>query len=458
MTILRAMAETVIAGRYRLLQPLGRGAMSSVWLAEDEELGRRVAVKMLGPNADHARFEREARAAAALSSPHICQLYDYGEAEGRPYMVLEHLGGGTLEDRLRPDRPLDDAETARIAAEVASGLAHAHGRGLVHRDLKPANILFDAEDRAKIADFGIARMGDAGTLTEAGTVLGTASYISPEQAAGRPATPASDVYSFGVMLFRMLTGRLPFVSRNAMELVRMHRDDAPPSVAEFRPDAPARLESVAAAALAKDPASRPADGAALAAELTGAAGPSTDATTVLAPGATPAATQVTGATQVVAAPGPVRRRRPVLPLVLAALAVLLLAGVALAFLMTRSSGESPAPTTPSASLDLPTLPPGKTTSKHKTTSESTTTTTPSTTASTSTTTPTTRPTTTHATTTRPVLPPPPPTTTAQPTTTTAPPTTTTAPPPTTTTTDTTTVATTLAAPSPRTNTHKGGGG
>jgi len=159
------MHGETIAGRYRLLEPLGRGAMSAVWLAHDDELERQVAVKMLAPTADRARFEREARAAASLSHPNICALYDYGEADGKPYMVLEYLPNGSLEERLRPGEPLDDAETLRIATEIAAGLAHAHDRGLVHRDLKPANILFDSEERAKIADFGIARMGDAGTLT-----------------------------------------------------------------------------------------------------------------------------------------------------------------------------------------------------------------------------------------------------------------------------------------------------
>ena len=149
----------MIAGRYRLLETLGRGAMSSVWLAQDEELARRVAVKTLAPSADRARFEREARAAAALSHPNICSVYDYGEADGKPFMVLEYLPNGSLEDRLAAG-PLDDHEALRIATELAAGLAHAHVRGLVHRDLKPANVLFDAEGRAKIADFGIARMGD----------------------------------------------------------------------------------------------------------------------------------------------------------------------------------------------------------------------------------------------------------------------------------------------------------
>src|SRR5947209_14355105 len=231
--------------------------MGEVWAARDLELDRSVALKLLGPEADPARFEREAHAAAALSHPNVTQLFDYGTWHGRPYMVLEFLPGGTLEDRLRDGRPLPDAETERIAREVAAGLAHAHGRGLVHRDLKPANILFDADGRAKIADFGIARLADSGTLTEAGTLLGSAAYISPEQAAGLPATPASDVYSFGVMLFQMLTGRLPFEHENPMALVKMHRDQPAPPLSRFRKDAPPDLESLAAAALAKDPADRP---------------------------------------------------------------------------------------------------------------------------------------------------------------------------------------------------------
>src|SRR3954466_8865423 len=243
------MPERLFAQRYRLVGLLGRTGMSEVWSADDIDLERRIALKLLAPDADRARFEREARAAAALAHPNLTQLYDYGEADGRPYMVLEYLSGGTLEDKLANGKALDDDETHGIAAGIAAGLAHAHDRGLVHRDLKPANILFDAEGRAKIADFGIARLNGGGTLTEAGTVLGTAAYISPEQAAGEPATPASDVYSFGVILFRMLTGRLPFESNDPMELVLLHRDTAPPPIAAFRDDAPAALESTATAAL-----------------------------------------------------------------------------------------------------------------------------------------------------------------------------------------------------------------
>src|SRR3954452_13567779 len=319
------MAGDLIAGRYRLLETLGRGAMSSVWLAEDEELARRVAVKTLAPSADRARFDREARAAAALSHPNICSVYDYGEADGKPFMVLEYLPNGSLEDRLRAGTPGDD-ETLRIAEGLAAGLAPAPPRTPVHRDLKPANVLFDAEGRAKIADFGIARMGDNVGLTEAGTVLGTASYISPEQAAGLQAGPTSDVYSFGVILFRMVSGRLPFVSSNAMDLVRMHRDDSPPRVATLRTDAPPRLERIADASLAKDPALRPADGTALLHELRGDAG----ATIVSAPRAFPAPPPADGTQVMPPRTSPRSRRRLTLLALAGAAAVLLGGGAALA--------------------------------------------------------------------------------------------------------------------------------
>jgi serine/threonine-protein kinase len=430
------MADELIAGRYRLIEPLGRGAMSAVWLAHDQELEREVAVKTLAPSAERQRFEREARAAAALSHPHICSLYDYGEADGRPFMVLEYLPNGSLEDRLRRGT-LPDAETQRIATEVAGGLAHAHERGLVHRDLKPANILFDSEGRAKIADFGIARMGGTGTLTEAGTVLGTASYISPEQAAGLPAGPASDVYSFGVILFRMLTGRLPFVSSNAMELVRMHRDDPPPAVTDVRPDVPPHLEAVTTAALAKDPAARPHDGGALLAALhdngEGAA-------TMIAPAALAAAGAADETRVMGPAAGPPGRasRRTTIPLAILA-ALLLAGGGALALALTDGDGGGRAPAASIPGVSLPSV----------STARSTPTTAPATTAVAPPTTSTGPATTsTEETTTRPATTTTAPTTTAPATTTTpsttyVPPTTTYVPP--TTTAATTTAATTTAA-------------
>ncbi|MBA2461344.1 MAG: serine/threonine protein kinase [Actinobacteria bacterium] len=334
------MARGKIAGRYELIEPLGIGAMGSVWLGEDAELGRQVAVKLLGRNPDRARFEREAHAAAALGHPHICRLYDYGQADDEPYIVLEYLPGGSLEERLARAEPLPDEEAMRIARGLSGALAHAHERGVVHRDLKPSNVLFDAEGRAKIADFGIARLGGADTLTEAGTILGTAAYISPEQAAGEPATAASDVYSWGVILFRMLTGKLPFEAPSAVELARKHRDEPAPPLEGFRPDAPPILGAAVLAALAKDPRTRPADGAALL-HLLGDE-----------PGARPPLEE--HPTQVLTRPG-IRRRRP--PLVLGALGVLglLAAGIGAAFLAVRENvGDAPQPSsTPLSSSSLP---------------------------------------------------------------------------------------------------------
>jgi eukaryotic-like serine/threonine-protein kinase len=360
------MADTLIAGRYRLDEPLGQGGMSEVWLATDLELDRRVAVKLLAPNEDNARFEREARAVAALSHPNVTQVYDYGESDGRPYMVLEYLPGGSLEDLLRANGALPDAETQRIASEVAAGLAHAHERGVVHRDLKPSNVLFDDEGRAKLADFGIARMtAGEGTLTEAGTVLGTAAYISPEQAAGLPATAASDVYSFGVLLYRMLTGRLPFTSQDPLALVLMHRDEPPPPISQVRPDAPPELAALAMSALAKDLGVRPADGAALVDALAGDVAP----------------LEETVVTSVLPAMPHGRRRSPFGPaFVVALLALLALAGGVLAHEVSHSG-------------DTPTIVTGATisTRDHATRSTPTTTTTapPTTTAPTTTTSPTT---------------------------------------------------------------------
>ncbi|HKC77464.1 MAG TPA: serine/threonine-protein kinase, partial [Gaiellaceae bacterium] len=256
-----------VAGRYRLEALQGRGPMSEVWRARDETLDRRVALKMLSPAADLERFRREARALAGLAHENVMRLFDYGEDAAGPYMALEWLPGGTLEDRLAAGA-VPPAEAERIAHGLASGLAHLHSRGLVHRDLKPANVLFDEEQRPKLGDFGLVRHAvGSGTLTEAGTLLGTAAYISPEQATGEPAGPASDVYSFGVILFRMLTGALPFAADNALALIEQHRHEPPPSVERLNPQAPPALAALTAASLAKDPTARPPDGAALLAAL-----------------------------------------------------------------------------------------------------------------------------------------------------------------------------------------------
>lgn len=283
-----------VAGRYRLEELQGHGPMSEVWRAHDRTLDRTVAVKLLSPTADLERFRREARSLAALAHENVMRVFDYGEDAAGPFMALEWLPGGTLDDRLAAGAP-PPAETARIAHGIAAGLAHLHSRGLVHRDLKPANVLFDVEDRPKLGDFGLVRHAlGSGTLTEAGTVLGTAAYISPEQASGEPVGPASDVYSFGVVLFRMLTGSLPFVADDALRLIELHRREPPPAVERLSPEAPSSFAALTAASLQKDPAARPADGTALMAILglapsTVHVGPETEQTRVIARPEEPAA-------------------------------------------------------------------------------------------------------------------------------------------------------------------------
>jgi len=320
-----------VAGRYRLEELQGHGPMSEVWRAHDRTLDRTVALKILSPTADLERFQREARSLAALTHENIVRLYDYGEGEAGPFMALEWLPGGTLEDRLEQGA-LPTGETCRVAASMAAGLAHLHASGLVHRDLKPANVLFDEEGRPKLADFGLARRAaGSGTLTEAGTVLGTAAYISPEQAAGEPAGAASDVYSFGVVLFRMLTGALPFVADDALALADMHRRAPPPTVEELQPDAPPALAGLAAAALRKDPADRPADGEALLSALGGIPPADVDV---------PASAE---ATQVLPAAGPepaasrISRRTAAIAVALILLAI---AGGALAWAVTRPAATT----------------------------------------------------------------------------------------------------------------------
>ena len=320
-----------VGGRYVLEDMQGRGPMSEVWRAHDGTLDRTIALKILAPTADLERFRREAQAIAALAHENVMRVYDYGEDEAGPFMALEWLPGGTLAERLASG-PLPPDETSRVAERIAAGLAHIHARGLVHRDLKPANVLFDEEGRPKLADFGLARRAvGAGTLTEPGTVLGTAAYISPEQAAGEPAGPASDVYSFGVILFQMLTGELPFVADDALALANMHRHVPPPAVESLQPDAAVDLAALTAAALRKDPAQRPADGGALLSAL-GAAS------------ATYPVEADTEATQVIpAAAAPPARRPGRRPAAIAAALVLLAAGGGvLAWAVTRQPGPAPA--------------------------------------------------------------------------------------------------------------------
>lgn len=208
----------VLGKRYRLVSALGAGASAHVFLAEDVSLQRRVAVKVLQPALAHdasflRRFEREARAVASLNHPHILRVFDWGEDEGGPYLVLEYLHGGSLRDILHHGFRLSHAQAARLGVQAAQGLAYAHARGLVHRDIKPANLLLDEEGRVRIADFGVARALAETALTEpTGAMIGTARYTSPEQAQGRSVDGRADVYALALVLYESITGEVPFVA------------------------------------------------------------------------------------------------------------------------------------------------------------------------------------------------------------------------------------------------------
>jgi len=252
---------TVLDGRYTLLAVLGTGGMATVWRARDEMLGRDVAVKVLSPQhaADPgflARFEAEARHAAAVSHPRLVTVFDYGFESGTPFIVMELAVGRTLRQVLDEAGVLPPGRAVAIAAAVCEGLEAAHAAGLVHRDITPANIVLNGGE-VKVLDFGIARAGATRAATAAGTVVGTVAYLSPEQASGRPADPRSDLYSVGCVLFEMLTGRPPFTADSAVGLAYRQVHDDPGLPSAWRPGLPAGLDQITAQLLAKDPASRP---------------------------------------------------------------------------------------------------------------------------------------------------------------------------------------------------------
>ncbi len=250
-----------IAGRYSIVRRLGGGGMGVVYQALDTLLGRDVAVKVLRSHlseddAFRRRFAREGRSAASLSHPNIVQMYDVGETpEGVPYIVMEYVEGETLEHRIRERGALSEAEAVDIARQVASALVEAHRRGVVHRDIKPLNILVTPDGRAKVADFGIARAATGATLVNTGTIVGSAHYVSPEQARGGFVDEKTDVYSLGVVLYEMLTGRTPFQGETAIAVALKHlqEDVLPPSdVRDVSPE----TEAIVLKALEKDPMRR----------------------------------------------------------------------------------------------------------------------------------------------------------------------------------------------------------
>src|SRR6185312_8060205 len=239
-------ASSLGGGRYRLDRSLGHGGMATVFLARDEELDRPVAIKLLaenlaGDSAFRDRFLREARLAARLSHPNVVSVYDAGEAEdGRPFMVMEYVPGKTLAEVGRPT----PAEAVGLVLQACQGLAHAHEAGLVHRDVKPQNLLLRDDGVLKVADFGIARAAETTALTQVGTVLGTAAYLSPEQALGEEVTPATDVYSLA-------------------DLAAKQREEPITPVSELAPEVSPQVEDAVMRALARNPAYRPPSAAAL---------------------------------------------------------------------------------------------------------------------------------------------------------------------------------------------------
>jgi serine/threonine-protein kinase len=247
-----------IGDRYTLVGRLGGGGMADVWLADDEMLGRQVALKFLherfAQDANFVeRFRREAQSAAGLQHPNVVGVYDRGETDGRHWIAMEYVEGASLKDLI--ERGLSVPEAVEIVRQVLAGTKFAHDRGIIHRDLKPQNVLVDREGRARVVDFGIARAG-ASEITQTGSVLGTAQYLSPEQAQGLETGVPSDLYSIGVLLYECLTGRVPFEADSPVAVALKQISEPPRRPSEANPQIPPALDAVVLRALAKDPANR----------------------------------------------------------------------------------------------------------------------------------------------------------------------------------------------------------
>ncbi len=256
MAVQDTLINTLFDGRYRVIRRLGSGGMANVYLAEDEELGRRVAIKVLDEK--HAtdeqfieRFRREAKNAASLSHPNIVSIYDRGEAQGTYYIAMEYIEGRTLKELIVARGPLPVDQAVSYARQILGAVRFAHKKGIVHRDIKPHNVLVDTDGRLKVTDFGIARAG-ASQMTEAGSIIGTAQYLSPEQARGASVDQRSDLYSVGVVLYEMLTGSVPFTGDSPVEIAMKHISAVPEPPSAHRPDVPDDLDLVVLRGLAKD--------------------------------------------------------------------------------------------------------------------------------------------------------------------------------------------------------------
>ena len=257
-------ASKTFGGRYEVIERAGSGGMAEVYRARDDLLGREVAVKVLNERfaSDRSfveRFRREARSAANLSHPNIVSLYDYGADNGTYFIVMEYIDGRPLDSVLRGDGPLMPERAAEIASDVAQALQRAHAAGLVHRDIKPSNIMITSSGQTKVTDFGIARaLSSAGdqTMTQTGMVIGTAAYLSPEQAQGKPVDVRSDIYSLGCVLYEMLTGSPPFGGDSALSVAYKHVREDPPPPSSKNHDVPPGLDAIVLKAMAKNPDNR----------------------------------------------------------------------------------------------------------------------------------------------------------------------------------------------------------
>jgi len=260
MAVSDTLINTLFDGRYRIVRKLGTGGMANVYLAEDEVLGRRVAIKILddrhaGDDQFIERFRREAKNAASLSHPNIVSIYDRGEAEGTYYIAMEYLDGRSLKELIVARGPAPVHLAVDYARQILAAVRFAHRHGIVHRDIKPHNVLVDGEGRLKVTDFGIARAG-VSQMTEAGSIIGTAQYLSPEQARGAPVDQTSDLYSLGVVLYELLTGAVPFSGDTPVEIAMKHLSSVPEPPSSKRAEIPRDLDLVVLRALAKDPSER----------------------------------------------------------------------------------------------------------------------------------------------------------------------------------------------------------
>jgi beta-lactam-binding protein with PASTA domain/predicted Ser/Thr protein kinase len=263
MTMADLSPGAIVDNRYKVLSRLGAGGMADVFLAEDQQLGRKVALKLLHRRFAEdpgfvERFRREAQAAAGLQHPNVVGIYDRGACEDTYYIAMEYLPGRSLKQLIRQEAPLAPIRAIDITIQILKAARFAHRRGVIHRDLKPHNVIVDESDHAKVTDFGIARAG-ASDMTETGSIMGTAQYLSPEQAQGHAVSAASDLYAIGVVLYEMLTGRVPFDAESAVTIALKHVAESPMAPTAVNPRVPPELEQVVLWSMNKNPADRPTD-------------------------------------------------------------------------------------------------------------------------------------------------------------------------------------------------------